>query len=124
MQDESIPLQKVLAFAAGQRREFSLQIAQPVYWRKSGAKLLYRDPAFLIRADRTLAIETLLQAYMDRWQIACNHRDEKSFPGVAQGQVRNPLAVARPPQFLVVGLFDRLRIPAHRRIPALAQMAR
>jgi len=123
LQDESIPLQKVLAFAAGQMREFSLQIAQPVYWRKSGSgrplllvvikpvgyrlrngsKLLYRDPAFLICTDLTLAIETLLQAYIDRWQIECNHRDEKSFLGVAQGQVRHPLAVARLPQFQVAG---------------------
>ena len=103
LQDESIPLRKVLAFAAGQMREFSLKIAQPVYWRKSGSKLLYRDPAFLICTDLTLAIETLLQAYIDRWQIECNHRDEKSFLGVAQGQVRNPLAVARLPQFQVAG---------------------
>ena len=50
---------------------------------------------------RELAIETLLQAYIDRWQIECNHRDEKSFLGVAQGQVRSPLAVARLPQFQV-----------------------
>ena len=62
-------------------REFSLKILKPVYWRKSGAemplmlvvikpvgyrlrngsKLLYRDPAFLICTDLTLAIETLLQ---------------------------------------------------------------
>jgi len=104
-------------------REFSLKIAQPVYWRKSGSgrplmlvvvkpvgyrlrngsKLLYRDPAFLICTDLTLAIETLLQAYIDRWQIECNHREEKSFLGVAQGQVRSPLAVARLPQFQVAG---------------------
>jgi hypothetical protein len=33
LKDESIPLQKVFAFAAGQMREFSLKIVQPVYWR-------------------------------------------------------------------------------------------
>ena len=123
LKDESIPLQKVSAFAAGQMREFSLKIVKSVYWRKSGAamplmlvvikpvgyrlrngsKLLYRDPAFLICTDIDLDIETLLQAYINRWQIECNHRDEKSFIGVAQGQVRNPLAVARLPQFQVAG---------------------
>ena len=123
LKDQSIPIQKVSAFAAGQLREFSLKILKPVYWRKSGAdmplmlvvvkpvgyrlrngsKLLYRDPAFLICTDLTLAIETLLQAYIDRWQIECNHRDEKSFLGVAQGQVRSPLAVTRLPQFQVAG---------------------
>lgn len=123
LKDESIPIQKVAAFAAGQMREFSLKILKPVYWRKSGAdlplmlvvikpvgyrlrngsKLLYRDPAFLICTDLTLAIEILLQAYIDRWQIECNHRDEKSFLGVAQGHVRSPLAVARLPQFQAAG---------------------
>lgn len=123
LQDESIPWQKVSAFAAGQKREFSVKVVPTVYWHKSGAalplllvvirpvgyrprngsKLLYREPAFLICTDLHLAIETLLQAYIDRWQIECNHRDEKSFLGVAQGQVRNPLAVARLPQFQVAG---------------------
>jgi len=42
-------------------------------------------------------LQTLLQAYIDRWEIECNHRDEKSLIGVAQGQVWNPLAVTRLP---------------------------
>ena len=123
LQDESIPIRKIRSFAAGQMREFSVKIVQPIYWRKSGAdlpvllmvikpvgyrlrkgsKLLYRDAAFLICTDPHLAVETLLQAYIDRWQIECNHRDEKSFIGVAQGQVRSPKAVARLPQFQVAG---------------------
>lgn len=123
LKDESIAFQKVSVFAAGQMREFSVKTVSPLYWRKAGvnmplllvvikpvgyrlrngSKLLYRDPAFLICTDVDLAIETLLQAYIDRWQIECNHRDEKSFIGVAQGQVRNPLAVARLPQFQVAG---------------------
>src|ERR1019366_6895922 len=48
-----------------------------------------------------LDLQTLLQAYVDRWEIECNHRDEKSLIGVAQGQVWNPQAVARLPQFQV-----------------------
>jgi hypothetical protein len=42
-----------------------------------------------------------VQAYIYRWEIECNHRDEKSLIGVAQGQVRHPQAVARLPQFQV-----------------------
>src|ERR1017187_1744003 len=38
---------------------------------------------------------------IQRWEIECNHRDEKSLLGVAQGQVRSPLAVSRLPQFQV-----------------------
>jgi hypothetical protein len=46
-------------------------------------------------------LQTLPQAYIDRWEIECNHRDEKSLIGAAQGQVWNPLAVTRLPQFQV-----------------------
>jgi len=38
-----------------------------------------------------------------RWEIECNHRDEKSLLGVGQGQVRNPDAVRRLPQLQVAG---------------------
>ncbi len=48
-------------------------------------------------------LAALLQAYIDRWEIECNHRDEKSLLGVAQGQVWNPNAVRRLPQLQVAG---------------------
>ncbi len=44
-----------------------------------------------------------MQAYVNRWEIECNHRDEKSLLGVAQGQVWNPNAVRRLPQLQVAG---------------------
>ena len=71
------------------------------YRLRKGSKLLYRQPAFLICTDPQLDLQMLLQAYIDRWEIECNHRDEKSLLGAAQGQVCNPLAVARLPQFQV-----------------------
>jgi hypothetical protein len=58
-----------------------------------------KSSAFLICTDPRLDLQTLLQAYIDRWEIECNPRDEKSLVGVAQGQVWNPLAVIRLPQF-------------------------
>jgi len=121
LRDESIPLQKIRCFAAGQVREMPVKVLGPLYWRKAGAalalqlvlikplgyrlrqgsKLLYRQPAFLICTDPLLDLPTLVQAYIYRWEIECNHRDEKSLLGVAQGQVRNPQAVPRLPQFQV-----------------------
>jgi hypothetical protein len=71
------------------------------YRLRNGSKLLYRDPAFLISTDSSLSVGVLLHAYVNRWEIECNNRDEKSFVGVAQGQVRNPNAVDRLPQFQV-----------------------
>ena len=98
-------------------------MAGPIYWRnagvdiplqvvvikplgyrlRNGSKVLYRQPAFLICTDPELDLATLVQAYINRWEIECNHRDEKSLLGVAQGQVRNPNSVERLPQLQVAG---------------------
>jgi hypothetical protein len=121
LHDDTVPVVKIRCFAAGEVREIPVKLVRPVYWRKAGpdlplllivikplgyrlrkgSKLLYRQPAFLICTDPQLDLQILVQAYVDRWQIECNHRDEKSLLGVAQGQVRNPLAVTRLPQFQV-----------------------
>src|ERR1017187_10433983 len=75
-------------------------VIKPLGYRlRKGSKLLYRQPAFLICTDPHLDLTILLQAYVDRWEIEGNHRDEKSLIGTAQGQVWNPLAVVRLPQF-------------------------
>jgi hypothetical protein len=121
LNDDSIPVVKISCFAAGELREIPVKIYGPVYWRKAGAdlplllvvvkplgyrlrigsKLLYRQPAFLICTDPHLDLPLLVQSYIQRWEIECNHRDEKSLLGVAQGQVRSPQAVSRLPQFQV-----------------------
>ena len=121
LHDDAVPVVKVRCFAAREVREIPVKVVRTVYWRKAGpdlplllvvvkplgyrlrkgSKLLYRQPAFLICTDPQLDLQTLLQAYIDRWEIECNHRDEKSLIGAAQGQVWNPQAVARLPQFQV-----------------------
>ena len=79
-------------------------VIRPAGYRlRNGSKLLYRQPAFLICTDGKLDLQTLVQAYVYRWEIECNHRDEKSLLGVGQGQVRNPDAVRRLPQLQVAG---------------------
>ena len=121
LQDDSVPVLTVRCFAAGALREIPVKVVRHLYWRnagpdlplqlvvikplgyrlRKGSKLLYRQPAFLICTDPLLDLGILLQAYVDRWQIECNHRDEKSLIGVAQGQVWSPQAVTRLPQFQV-----------------------
>ena len=123
LKDDSIPVIRVSCFAAGQLRAIPVKVLRPVYWRKAGvdvplqvvvikplgyrlrngSKLLYRNPAFLICTDPDLDLATLVQAYINRWEIECNHRDEKSLLGVAQGQVWNPNSVRRLPQLQVAG---------------------
>lgn len=123
LKDESIPVVKVQCFAAGQLREIPVKVLRVIYWRKTGvdmplqmvvikplgyrlrngSKLLYRQPAFLVCTDPDLDLTTLVQAYINRWEIECNHRDEKSLLGVAQGQVWNPNSVRRLPPLQVAG---------------------
>jgi hypothetical protein len=121
LHDDTVGVVKVRCFAAGEVRQIPVKVVRTVYWRKAGpdlplllvvikplgyrlrqgSKLLYRQPAFLVCTDPQLDLPILLQAYIDRWEIECNHRDEKSLIGAAQGQVWNPLAVTRLPQFQV-----------------------
>jgi hypothetical protein len=89
---------------SGHQLPLALVIIPPLGYRlRKGSKMLYRQPAFLICTDPDLDLQLLVQAYIYRWEIECNHRDEKSLLGVARGQVRNPYAVCRLPQLQVAG---------------------
>jgi hypothetical protein len=121
LSDDSIPFQLVPCFAVGEIRQFKVKVVGPLFWSKAGSdkslllvvikpvgyrlrkgsKLLYREPAFLICTDPNLDLNTLVQAYIYRWEIEVNHHDEKSIIGVAQAQTRNPQAVYRQPQLQV-----------------------
>jgi hypothetical protein len=116
-QDPTTPWQEVEAYAAGKRHRFRLKTLGPVRWRGTGAKqalqlvviaplqyrlnqksrLLYRKPAYLICTDPRVAVAQLLQAYLWRWGIEVNFRDEKTLLGVGQARVRNPHSVEQVP---------------------------
>jgi len=115
------PWIEIRCFVAGEFRQVSVKVLKTVYWRKAGAdiplqvvvikapkyrrrqggKASYRQPAYLLSTDPELSVQTLVQCYFYRWEIECNHRDEKSLLGVAQGHMRNPEAVRRLPQLQV-----------------------
>ena len=119
--DEGRPWQQVAAFAAGQRHQFRLKTLGPVLWRKSGAalplrvvviaplgyrlragaKLLYRQPAYLICSDPSLPLAELLQYYLWRWGIEVNFREEKTLLGAGQAQVRTAASNAHLPAVIV-----------------------
>jgi hypothetical protein len=119
--DDSKPWTEVRCFVAGEFRVASAKVLKTVYWRnagvdipvqlvvikaagyrlRKGGKTLYRHPAYLISTDPDMPLQMLVQAYLYRWEIECNHRDEKSLLGVAEGHVRNPEAVRRLPQLQV-----------------------
>jgi hypothetical protein len=117
--DESIPWQRVKGYAAGKVHDFKVKVIPSIKWtkagkqhtiqlvviaplayrKKEGSKLLYRQPAYLICTDNNLAIEKLLQAYLWRWEIEVNFKDEKTTSGCGEAQVRNQEATYKAPQF-------------------------
>ena len=119
-QDDSIPWKQVEAFAAGTRHLFDIKCIPAVRWSgtgdrtvqvliirplayrpRKGSRLLYREPAYLICTDPALPLPQLLQAYLWRWEIELNFRDEKSLLGVGQAQVRTPSSVEKVPALIV-----------------------
>jgi hypothetical protein len=121
LRDPNLPWQSCSVFVAGQVRTLEYKevpclcwpkvtqtrplrlilIKAPGYRLRQGSKLLYREPAFLITTDLTTPAVELIAAYLARWEVEVNFRDEKTLLGVGQAQVRNAQAVARAPAFLV-----------------------
>jgi len=119
-QDDSVPWSIVEAFAAGKVHAFKVKTISPLRWSgtggrdvrlviiaplayrpRKGSKLLYREPAYLICSDPDLPLSQLIQAYLWRWEIEVNFRDEKTLLGVGDAQVRTQLAVETVPAFIV-----------------------
>lgn len=118
--DKKIPWQTVEVFAAGKKHDFKIKTMAPLKWRsagqdhnlrliviaplgyrpRQGSKLLYRKPAYLIATDPDIPMDKLIQAYVWRWEIEVNFRDEKTLLGVGQAQVRSPGSVEKVPQLI------------------------
>jgi hypothetical protein len=132
-QDESQPWQTTLLFYGGRERVFRYKDVGPVLWQRGGrrralrllvlaatgyrlhahGKLLYRQPAYLLTTDLSTPAPQLVSAYLDRWQIEVNHREEKSILGVGDAQVRNAESVPRQPAF-AVAVYSMLLLAAHK----------
>jgi hypothetical protein len=139
LQDPDLPWQSMNVFVAGKRRTLHYKevprlcwprvtqdrqlrlivIKAPGYRLRQGSKLLYREPAFLITTDLTTPATELIAAYLARWEVEVNFRDEKTLLGVGQAQVRHAQSVARAPAFLVAAysmlLWSNIRIFGDRR---------
>lgn len=119
-QDQSIPWIPVTAYGAKTYHVFEVKTVDAVRWLgtgdkdvrivvvrplayrpRKGARLLYRDPAYLICTDPGLPLDRLLQAYLWRWEIEVNFRDEKTLLGMGQAQVRSETAVEAVPSLMV-----------------------
>jgi hypothetical protein len=121
LKDAAVPWQKVRAHAAGQTYHFNVKTMSPVYTKmdkgqkalrlvviepvpyrtSKNSKIERREPAYLICTDLELPLEQLLQAYLWRWDIEVNFRDEKTILGVGQAQVRSESSNQNAPALAV-----------------------
>jgi len=93
---------KILWRPAGLAHTLQLVVIAPLSYRlRKGSKLLYRQPAFLICTDPELDSRSLVQAFVQRWGIEVNFREEKTLLGVGQAQVRHPDSVEAVPALQV-----------------------
>ena len=119
--DQNVPWKYIPAFACGKIHHFKIKTLAPLRWRPAGAehnlrlivvaplgyrirkdsKLLYRKPAYLIGTDPDCPLEKVLQAFIWRWDIEVNLRDEKQLVGVGEAQVRNQRSVETAPALAV-----------------------
>lgn len=118
--DERIPWESCTVWAAGREHNFKVKTITPLRSRMMGPhdlrlvviaplayrpckshRVLYRQPAYLICTDPAMPLQQLLQAYVWRWDIEVNFRDEKQIIGVGEAQVRCEHSVQSLPAFLV-----------------------
>lgn len=118
--DESIVWIPVRAHAAGKVHEFNVKEITPCRWKHAGgertlrliiirplgyrlrkdARKNYRNPAYLITTDMNSKLQDILQAYIWRWEIEVNFRDEKTLLGLGEAQVRTRRSVETLTPFL------------------------
>ena len=110
----------VQAFAAGKVYEFDVKYVAPLRWKAAGSPPLgllvvrpvsyflrrgaaraRRQPAYLICTDPSLPPQQILQAYLWRWEIELNFRDEKTLTGLGDAQVRTDAALRTAAAFTV-----------------------
>lgn len=121
LKDHSIPFESAYFVYGGTQRELKFKRVENVLWQ-GGTKtrmltLLvlapipyrvspngprnYREPAYLVCTATGLCGKRLIQAYLDRWQIEVNHKEEKDVLGVGQAQVWSAMAIPRQPALAV-----------------------
>jgi hypothetical protein len=92
----------VLWRTAGASRPLRLVVIAPLgYLRSKLARKLYRQPAFLICTDPDASPEAILKAYVSRWDIEVNLRDEKQLLGLDEAQVRTEASARLAPALAV-----------------------
>jgi len=82
-------------------KQLRLIVIAPKPYKSYGKKQNYKREAYLLTDNHDLSAETIIQEYLNRWEIEVNHRDEKNNLGVGQAQVWNPESIIKTPALLI-----------------------
>ena len=83
------------------RKKLRLIVIAPKPYHSYGRKRLYKQEAYILTDNSELDAETIIQQYINRWEIEVNHRDEKNNLGLGQAQVWNLQSVIKQPALLI-----------------------
>jgi len=98
---------------AGEKRTVQVVVIAPLRrGRGKQGQWKYTQPAYLLCTDANLPIETLIEAYLIRWGIEVNFREEKQLFGIGQAQVRNHVRVANAP-VVALAAYAALALAGH-----------
>ena len=121
LSDPAIPTRSMTVWISGRKHRLRYKVVDEVCWPRvsrdrpaklvllkpfgyrlhKGGKLLYKQPGYLFITGVAADIRHVIQAYLLRWEIEVNFRDEKTILGAGKAQVRNRASVERAPAFLV-----------------------
>lgn len=121
LSDPSIPTHCMTVLISGRKHRLRYKVIDNVCWPRTsrdrpaklvllkplgyrlhkGGKLLYKQPGYLFITGAHADLAHAIQAYLLRWEIEVNFRDEKTILGAGKAQVWNPQSVGRAPAFLV-----------------------
>lgn len=119
--DGAVPWETMPVYAAGAMHTLRYKVVKPLLWRTCGpdrpltlvvikpltyrlsrsSRLLYRHPAFLICTDPLASPEAIIKAYVNRWDIEVNLRDQKQLLGFDEAQVRTEASARLAPALVV-----------------------
>lgn len=83
---------------AGEKAVVQIVVIAPLrYKKRKDGPWRYTRPAHLVCTDPSVPVEKLIQAYLWRWGIEVNFKEEKQLFGAGQTQVRNESSVSTAP---------------------------
>jgi len=121
LRDARVRTRRMTVYVSGRRRRLRYKVVENVCWPRvtrdrpatlillkplryrlrKGGKPLYKQSAYLFVVGDEAQVRQVIRAYLLRWEIEVNFRDEKTILGVGKAQVWNPTAVERAPAFLI-----------------------